>query len=130
MRPSPLPLLASLITATAATTGHWSLWLNGQDDCDGSSYEVHGDGPSACTALDRTHFPFGTLASVLVDTDVHEAGGYCKVELYAGDGCTGDVIDYTAYSTDTSRGGPGLGEYCWNGRDLARTHSWKVYCTP
>ncbi|KAI0436834.1 hypothetical protein F4803DRAFT_201336 [Xylaria telfairii] len=122
-----LGFLALAAAPTVSAGGSWSFWFNGEDKCGGQSYDVTGSGSQGCAVIDRSHFAFLGLSSVLVDTQI--SSGYCKLSLYQDDTCGKLNYEYTAYSTDSSGGSPGSGHYCWNDIRLGAS-SWNVYCTP
>lgn len=78
---SSLALSSGIVSADNT----WSLWFNGQTDCDGSSYNVAGTNDASCTGIDESNFPYGGLASILIDSNI--PSGYCKLLLYSGTAC-------------------------------------------
>lgn len=107
-------------TPLAAASKSWALTFNWKAQCKGDSYKDTGKVSTDCVNI-YLRDGVGDV-STLYDTNVD--AGYCKVYLYDGQYCAGNVKDFTAYSTDGD--GSGKGKVCLTGISVK---SYKVYCT-
>jgi hypothetical protein len=116
------PLIAALLASASVVEASksWTLTYNWKAGCGGDGYKDSGKLSTDCINI---HLRDG-VGDVSTKYTTNIDAGYCKVYLYDGQFCGGNVKEYTAYSTDGQ--GTGKGDVCLTGISVK---SYKIYCT-